>query len=221
MNKYFFKYNGFSLVELIVVVSILIILWTIAFINMVWYWWKSRDTNRINDVKNLSDWLAVYYTKIWNYPNPEKYVTVKWSWNILRYQWLAWNNILGLVLSNINKWMWRDPKNWNYYTYVINWNKSQFQIISYFEKMESFWSQESQNLIERKYSWITLWYPKFTWNDLGIILENEIPIHNISSYVWNSFDLKFTTNTYKMEYNNIDTFYWSWLNLFTNICSRS
>ena len=50
MNKQ--KY-AFTLVELIVVITILAILWTIAFISLQWYSKDARDSIRISDVSNM------------------------------------------------------------------------------------------------------------------------------------------------------------------------
>ena len=45
--------KGFTLVELIVVITILAILWTIAFISFAWYSKNSRDSVRIADMNNI------------------------------------------------------------------------------------------------------------------------------------------------------------------------
>ena len=45
--------RAFTLVELIVVITILAILWTIAFISLQWYSKDARDSTRITDIGNL------------------------------------------------------------------------------------------------------------------------------------------------------------------------
>lgn len=45
--------NAFTLVELIVVIIILAILWTIAFISLQWYSMEARDSKRVSDVRSL------------------------------------------------------------------------------------------------------------------------------------------------------------------------
>ena len=47
------KKQAFTMVELIVVITILAILWTIAFINFQWYSWLARDSKRLNDGTDL------------------------------------------------------------------------------------------------------------------------------------------------------------------------
>lgn len=45
--------KAFTLVELIVVITILAILWTIAFISLSWYSAEARDSKRISDTRNI------------------------------------------------------------------------------------------------------------------------------------------------------------------------
>ena len=51
--------KGFTLVELIVVITILAILWTIAFISLQWYAKDARDSVRIQDVANIKKSLEL------------------------------------------------------------------------------------------------------------------------------------------------------------------
>ena len=57
------KKSAFTLVELIVVVTILAILATIGFVSFSWYLAGTRDTNRIAQTKAMSDALELYSTK--------------------------------------------------------------------------------------------------------------------------------------------------------------
>jgi prepilin-type N-terminal cleavage/methylation domain-containing protein len=56
--------KAFSLVELIVVIVILAILWTISFIAIQGYSANARDVKRVSDVKNLYSKVS-YITAIW------------------------------------------------------------------------------------------------------------------------------------------------------------
>ena len=51
--------QAFTLVELIVVITIIAILWTIAFISLQWYSKSSRDSKRISDIQNIKDRKSV------------------------------------------------------------------------------------------------------------------------------------------------------------------
>jgi prepilin-type N-terminal cleavage/methylation domain-containing protein len=65
------KKNGFTLVELIVVITILIILSTIGFFNYKNYVLHSRDTVRISDITNMKSALEYTYLEINKFPVPD------------------------------------------------------------------------------------------------------------------------------------------------------
>jgi prepilin-type N-terminal cleavage/methylation domain-containing protein len=76
---------GFTLVELIVVVTILAILWTIAFISLQWYTQEARDSKRISDVRSLiskitienAKWIS--YSEIMNENWEDTSLTINWT----------------------------------------------------------------------------------------------------------------------------------------------
>jgi len=45
--------RAFTLVELIVTITILAILWTIGFISLQWYSQDARDATRLSDIWNI------------------------------------------------------------------------------------------------------------------------------------------------------------------------
>ncbi len=55
--------NAFTLVELIVVITILAILGTIAFINLQWYSIWARDSKRISDINNIQKKITIETSK--------------------------------------------------------------------------------------------------------------------------------------------------------------
>ncbi|MDD2870983.1 MAG: prepilin-type N-terminal cleavage/methylation domain-containing protein, partial [Candidatus Gracilibacteria bacterium] len=54
------KTNGFTLVELIVVITILAILGTIAFISLQGYSTQARDSSRISDISSIKTSLELF-----------------------------------------------------------------------------------------------------------------------------------------------------------------
>ncbi|MDR2411484.1 MAG: prepilin-type N-terminal cleavage/methylation domain-containing protein [Candidatus Peribacteria bacterium] len=65
MNK-----KAFSLVELIVSITILVILSSISFISYNSYLTKARDTQRKSDISYVSSALKSYKQQKGSYPNP-------------------------------------------------------------------------------------------------------------------------------------------------------
>ncbi len=55
--------SGFTLVELIVVITILVILGTIAFVNIGGYSSNARDSTRVSDLTNIAKGLDILYAK--------------------------------------------------------------------------------------------------------------------------------------------------------------
>ena len=92
------KSKGFTLVELIIVITILAILATIGFVSFKNYTGNARDSNRLASLENIQKWLDLYQLKVWNYPEPED-VYLTWiykTWSInetLSYLWYIKDNI--------------------------------------------------------------------------------------------------------------------------------
>jgi prepilin-type N-terminal cleavage/methylation domain-containing protein len=89
----------FTLVELIVVITILVILWTIAFTSLAGYSGSARDSSRISDLTNISKGLDIAYAKTSSYPMPDSYFTVTYSgWNVW-YQWEVGTTVMNILTS--------------------------------------------------------------------------------------------------------------------------
>lgn len=58
--------NAFTLVELIVVITILAILGTIAFISLIWFTREARNVARSTDLNLISKQISLEITKWWN-----------------------------------------------------------------------------------------------------------------------------------------------------------
>jgi type II secretory pathway pseudopilin PulG len=84
MNK-----KWFTLVELIVVIIILAILWTISFIALQWYSQDARDTKRITDIRNLITKLTIEHTKWVPYFDLINWMEDKW-WKINTWLTILW-----------------------------------------------------------------------------------------------------------------------------------
>lgn len=94
MNK--FRY-WFTLVELIVVITILAILWTIAFISFHWYNLYSRDSARISDIWNMKKTLEFFMLDSWKYPSPTDKSIITYKWADLWEQGKFWDSVVKSV----------------------------------------------------------------------------------------------------------------------------
>jgi prepilin-type N-terminal cleavage/methylation domain-containing protein len=69
MKKYFYNRRAFTLVELLVVISIIGLLSTIAVVSLGSARTKTRDGKRIADIKQISTAMQLYYDDKGTYPN--------------------------------------------------------------------------------------------------------------------------------------------------------
>ena len=120
------KKNAFTLVELIVVITILSILWTIAFISLQWYSTQARDSTRISDISSMKSSLELSHVDAWKYPNPSSWIDITYSWAIVWNQWTFWET----VYANVNKLdkIPLDPLTDKEYTYSILNNKNEYEL---------------------------------------------------------------------------------------------
>jgi len=147
--------SAFTLVELIVVITILAILWTIAFISLQWFSRDARDVNRTSSIKLAQNRLGIYIITENNYPMPDNSVTLT-GWNTTITQWLLWQKVAGAI-----KLMWdtKDPSTNNYYTYSTSGNWKYYQIradlentVSYNSLINTTYAERTQVLVKWNYS---------------------------------------------------------------------
>ena len=216
------KKYWFTLVELIIVITILSILGTIWFISFSWYSLWTRDANRISQLATMQVWLEVYGAKS-TLPIPENSVEVRASGTLIWYEWYIWNDILKLI--EYSQW-WRDPKDEKYFTYYLNDKMSKFQLMAYLEsewnkqitKNEK-WKQIKKSLlfVSKVYALDYIKrYPAMMWSKIWLITESitNIPIHEVSSIISSWYlDIIKTNDSYKANYTDFSFISWTGSNM--------
>lgn len=122
---------AFTLVELIVVITILAILWTIAFVSLSWYSQKARNSSRVSDVKVIEKGLSLFMTTNSAYPRPDNAIDISYSGSLAWSQWTFWSWVYKELktVSNIPT----DPLFWTQYTYSVLNTKNQYELAAMLE----------------------------------------------------------------------------------------
>jgi len=154
---------AFTLVELIVVITILAILWTIAFISLQWYSAQARDSKRVSDIQNIKKSLELFSLNTWKYPKPDDYFTVSYGSQDLRYQWVVWDQVTTNLSRNLNEKP-TDPLTESQYTYSSTYAWTEYEILGLYES-NLISSNVGVNLVFSLPALATTKnYPKINWN---------------------------------------------------------
>jgi len=121
---------GFTLVELIIVITILVILATIAFMSFQWYTSKSRDANRATTAKNIETWLSLFQVRAGVYPIQSTWAMISLSWSPITVQWNLDESIARVI--NLNE-VPKDPKTGEPYNYISDKNGKGWKVLYYLE----------------------------------------------------------------------------------------
>lgn len=122
---------GFTLVELVVVITILAILGAIGFLSIQGYSKSARDSTRISDLANLARSFEVAIAAGKTLPLPDAgMLTITASGTTIGYQGYAGANVLR-TLSLGGKF--QDPLDSKYYTYLTNAAQNRYQVFGLLE----------------------------------------------------------------------------------------
>jgi len=202
--------KAFTLVELIVALTILIFLSAIWYIKYSDYISWSRDTARYSKLNKISDLLKSYKLKK-ALPAPIDFVEIKSLWKVIWYQWYAWPD----VLEKIHYWWkWKDPDDDKYFTYYITSDRKFFELMWFYENEDSL---KFSNFSKKTYAWdidYTNRYPYVVWTKIGILTTNDNkPVQEVNTYINNWYvDLSWVDkNTLFKAYITNDRIYnFSW-----------
>lgn len=131
----FYRRKGFTLVELIVVITILSILATIGFIYVNGNLWEARDAKRISDIENITGALELYITDNGILPDPSEFVNITYSGAT------AWKQgTFGESVIIDMKSLWSDipvdPLFENEFSYSVTSTNREYQIATIRENLE-------------------------------------------------------------------------------------
>lgn len=161
--------NWFTLVELIVVIAILIILWTIVFISITWYSKSSRDARRVSDVSNIKKSLELFSINTWKYPVADNPISVSFSWDLLWKQWTLWDNIFRNLSSNLQKKP-LDPLYEVEYIYSSTHTQKEYEVMSIFESDIVWNNLMNETFAANKHAVRVEW----TFNQLFVMTSNYL-----------------------------------------------
>lgn len=138
--------KAFTLVELIVVITILAILGTISFFALGGFVVSARDSNRISDVNSMKSVLENYSLQTGFYPAPSDWVNITYSGWIVFTQGTFWKSVKRAVKNEIDK-VPLDPLFENEYDYSLSSNKRSYNLWFIQE-----WDVGYNNIIDSSYA---------------------------------------------------------------------
>ncbi len=122
------KKYWFTLVELVVVMTLITILGTIWYVYFETNLGESRDAKREADMTQIVGLLELYQVWEWNFPKPSNAVNITYSWSAVAWvQWTFWKKVWAAI------WFFGEPVDplfWNEYTYSTTARANEFQIAS-------------------------------------------------------------------------------------------
>lgn len=198
--------NAFTLVELIIVITILSILATIWFLSFKTYIIDARDWNRITNIKSIYEWLKITKLKKWNFANPDDYLNINWLW----LQWYAWESVKDFAKIS---WNMKDPLDDKYYIYLLSSNSKKIQLWWFLEKPNEI------AYINNVYADTINYNERFfytIWDNIWISLDknSKTPINEMLTW---SITLSSYTWTLSLYMDNTNNFSWTWWEISTEL----
>lgn len=190
-NKHWLNKLAFTLVELIVVIVILAILWTLAFISFSWYNRDAKNSKIKIDIRNLTSMMEVNLSK-WKDLDDlvlTDRTSINWvnTWSTV-YSW-------SYVLWNLKYEVWtfdfkKFGQNWDDFVYNDNWVKRDY-LFAY--------AKTTQKL-----------YYQFWWQILNVSWKYNVLINwTYSKISFSDAKWLISENWYDMWVSNWDTLTWS------------
>ncbi len=206
-----YKLSGFTLVELIVVITIIGILSTVWFVSYSNYLTWARDSNRYSQLTKLSDSLQVYATNK-SLPLPDDYIeiTASWASNVIAYQWYVWSDVLETIDYTNGG---RDPKDDSYYTYYLTKDRKSLQLMALMEEAGSVAGIPNLQMNKTFAVDYSDRFPKVYGRKLWVLTEADTntPVQEVNSILSGSgyLDIVNTNDNFAVIYDNNITISWT------------
>ncbi len=218
--------KAFTLVELIVVVTILAILGTIWFISFTWYTSEARDSSRVSDMATIKKAIEIYEINKNKLPEISDPTPVYYNWEVVFYQWTFWSKTIASLEWQIGNFP-VDPLTWEHYSFSKTNNSREYELGWFFENENYISFVETANAAYKTKAILKWTYNGralsiINWTNLQLIASPSITVNDLSSdnfsdiVAWNKFvyDKK-----YNLPSNFSSTSYdlaWSWDKVFVN-----
>lgn len=191
-----FKWKkAFTLVELIIVASILIVLWIIWTVVFSGHLSHTRDGVRTVELKNIYTGLDLISVNKASIPLPNYSVNISDdSWNIA-YQWEISENILNQIQID-SKWI--DPQTWEYYNYFLSEDRKSIKLLTYLE------NPDNSNKSFSQYAS----FPFVSWDDNSFFLIDPLTEQSIH-YDNDDVNLSTINENYYALLSNDNIIYWN------------
>lgn len=194
----------FTLVELLVVVTILSILAAVWFVSYSSYLTWARDTARVSELSALSHALIIYGNEN-PLPSPDNHIKIL-SWS--KTLWLQWYLAEDTIDTIEYRKEWLDPLDKRPYHYLVSKSKQNHQLMAFLEKDKTVAFNLLNTSLASEYDGR---FPYFEGQNLWILTDDKnTPIHELPSIqsIWN-IDVATTTDTYTVHFWENDTISWN------------
>lgn len=188
--------KAFTLVELIVVMTLIVILSSIWFFSYLQYTEWTRDTSRVHQLQIIWDGIDLALSK-WIKLTPESAIVVNVEWEKYSTQWLAWKEILWKI-KYVSDWL--DPKTKELFTFSLWANNKEYDMLTALDNPNNSPKKQLINSFVSDSNWRI---PYVYWkNTVWIFVDsNYVPLNKILNWTLD-IDCDTTNNWYKLIFEN-------------------
>lgn len=159
-----------TLIDLLVALTMVIILSTVAFYSFWNYFVTARDSARVVELDNIESALHSYAFRKWHYPTTTKWEDITYSGSLVWTQADFSDNISSIILYANGV---VDPLTETSYTYTVKNSKKEFQIAWVLEnsyKYFSFWNDQANAAAKNTLYGTTI----MRWNYNGEVVSANV-----------------------------------------------